>query len=410
MIRNMVQFPEKAYAALTLRPETAATDNPLKLTKGTRHSFFVSIAGYWRMRGFNGAQIEDLLVTVNEVATDEKLSRKEIRLIARGIGKYETLASKHTRCLADVEETEPRFVLDPYIVVRQVNVLEGDPSVGKSSLLAEISACVTAGKKFCGVTPAVTGRVLFFALEDDVSSVFKIRARQQGADQSMIDYVPDFLSLDDQGFEYLHQALSKNRYALVIIDTLTSSLGGSDMNKSSDMAPLLKSLIKIAEMYETAFLVVRHFRKGGSDNPHYAGGGSIAITGAVRSSMFVKLCPENPDERYLAHSKSNGVRNGQTLIFGIQDVPGSRVGKLEWKGTSPLTAEDIMSANPPSQSDIEVAQKFLKKYLSKGPVQAKEVYADAKVEGISERTLNRAKSALRVKSSGGPGSQWSLPH
>jgi hypothetical protein len=62
------------------------------------------------------------------------------------------------------------------------------------------------------------------------------------------------------------------------------------------------------------------------------------------------------------------------------------------------------------------AAEFLRDLLRNGPMRAKEVYASAKANGISERTLNRAKADLGVLSdkTGQPGKDgqewhWMMP-
>jgi len=65
-------------------------------------------------------------------------------------------------------------------------------------------------------------------------------------------------------------------------------------------------------------------------------------------------------------------------------------------------------------SSLAEAKDFLRDLLDDGPVDAKSVLEDAKKNGISERTLDRAKSDLKIKSAKDEGSldgiwKWRLP-
>lgn len=409
MIGEMAKLPTHKIDMLVERVSVEKADSPLIISEGKRNDFLCSIAGYMRFRGLSSYQVNTVLGAVNECALEPPESRKRIQQISYGSANWETQVDKYIEVLSDIEEAPMEYVIPNYIPARAVTTLEGDPAVGKSSLLGEIAASVTTGKDFCGIKPSRTGNILFFAIEDDPASVFKVRARLQGADQSKILYAKEPLSLDDSGIEVMHQAIAQKRYELIVVDTLTASIGHLNMNDGAEMASLLRKLSNIASMYDTSIVVVRHLRKGGSENPHYAGSGSVAITGAVRSAMMVKLSPDNPSQRYLAHSKSNGPKRSSTLIFSIEGVVGEEIGRLVWEGTSSLTAEDVATLKLPSGSESAKAESFLREYLARGPRKAKDVLDEAKRRDISERTLNRVKADLGVTSSGGPNSKWEMP-
>ncbi len=362
-----------------------------------------------RHRGLNSDQVENVLMETNKSVLNPPETRKRIQQISHGSAKWETEADKYIKVLSDIVEAPMEYVIRNYIPARVVTALEGDPSVGKSSLLGEIAASITTGKDFCGITPSRTGNVLFFSIEDDPASVFKARARLQGADDSKIAFASEQLDLNEHGFEVLHQAIAHRRYELIIVDTFTASIDGMNMNDGSLMSSLLKKLRAIAQTYDTAIIIVRHLRKGGSENPHYAGSGSVAITGAVRSAMMVKLSPDNPAQRYLAHSKSNGPKRSSTLVFSIDGVEGEEIGKLNWHGPSSLTAEDVAALKLHSASEAAKVESFLKNYLASGPRKAKDIFVEAENRQISERTLNRVKAELGITSTGGPNSKWELP-
>ncbi len=356
------------------------------------------MAGYFKHRGLDNKQIHGLLKKLNKQACSPRLEEDELESISYGCSKYESSFEHKTSCLYDEEEKDPEFVIKPYICVGEPNMLEGDPGCGKSTLLGEIAASVTTGKAFCGITPQRTGNVLFFAIEDNPNSVFKTRARLQGADQKKIYFVNDYLSLDEEGFNYLEDALSKKRFELVIIDTFTSVLGNRRVNDNGDMAQLVKRIRNVARQHDTAIILVRHLRKASTDNASYAGSGAVSIMGGARSSLIMKRCPENKDLRYLAQNKCNGVKEGQTLSFQITDAPDTEIGQLVWKGKSDLSADELLMLKPQKENERERAKLFLQKILSKKPLTSKVLEDEALENDISKMTLKRAKTDVGAKS------------
>lgn len=400
MILEMTELPREMVNILLDDKQLDKENIPLVIPEGQRHKHLVSLAGYFRSKGYDENQISSFLTTANSVSFSEPLLKKEVTNIVHGCGRYDSLYEKITVNLADVEEKPVECVIAPYISKHDANILEGDPGAGKSTLLGEIASCVTTGKEFCGIKPSVTGNVLFFAIEDNPSTVFKTRARLQLADCSKIDFVSNYLALDDEGFDYLEEALSRKRYALVIIDTLTAALGNRNMNDGAEMAKLLRQLTDVARSHETTFLVVRHFRKAGAEQAGHAGMGSQAIMGGVRSSMMLKVCPNGSGTRYFAHSKSNGLKNGKTLTFSIQNAPNedTEIGQLVWTGDSEMSADDLMFVKREKETELGRAIKFLETTLCHKPVKAKTIEAEAVEHGISDKTLQRAKKEINIKS------------
>lgn len=397
---EMVKLPEDKMVILLKDTKRDKTQKGLRIREGGRHSHLVSLAGFYRHKGYSQEQICTLLEAANPVTFAMPVSGDEIESIANGCGKYGSLYDEYTVNLDDVEERAIECIVAPYISRYDTNILEGEPGAGKSTLLAELVACVTTGKEFCGLKPDVTGDVLFFAIEDNLGTVFKARARLQGADFTKIDVVDGYLGLDDEGFNYLEQALSQKRYVLVIIDTLTSSLANVNMNDGGDMARLIRKITQMARDYQTTFLAVRHFRKAGAEQAGHIGMGSIAITGGVRSSMMLKVCPDDRSKRYLAHNKSNGLKCGDTLSFVIQNAPEEKsgIGQLVWTGKSALTAEDLLLMNKKREQKKDEAAEFLEEILASGPVDSVIIEKRAVDRGLAIATIRRAKEYLGIKS------------
>jgi hypothetical protein len=140
---------------------------------------------------------------------------------------------------------------------------------------------------------------------------------------------------------------------------------------------------------------VRHIGKARRDKALYAGLGSIDITAAMRSVLFLGADTENDQRRILAQSKANNAGLGASLAYRIVSVDhalltptGDRVTveapRLDWDGLSPLTATDQ-------------AREFLRELLTDGPMLAEEVSAAAKQAGIAMATIRRAKPLAGIQ-------------
>jgi hypothetical protein len=76
-----------------------------------------------------------------------------------------------------------------------------------------------------------------------------------------------------------------------------------------------------------------------------------------------------------------------------------REGCFNWTGECSLTTGHLLAgdAEPDTSGALGEAEDFLRQMLTDGPVPGKRVQAEARVSGISEATLRRAKKKLGVK-------------
>ena len=88
-----------------------------------------------------------------------------------------------------------------------------------------------------------------------------------------------------------------------------------------------------------------------------------------------------------------------SMAFHIESAPNG-AGRIVWDGESAHAASDllVLPQSKKEHSALEVAKEFLWNLLADGDQLAEVVFREAEQEGISTSTLNRAKSALGVKS------------
>jgi archaellum biogenesis ATPase FlaH len=336
---------------------------------------------------------------------------KDHDALVRKVNKISQIGEEtRTISLVDVQAQEMSWLWEFYIPRGMISIIDGDPGTGKSFLTCDLTARVTRGWAMppCSDRTPVTkpGAVLLINFEDDLARTIKPRILDAGGDTRLVrmldlktpdgtERIPTFP--DD--LPELERIIKKYRIKLVIIDPLMAALNNVkvDSYKDSSIRSLLAQVKLVAENTECAFLFVRHLTKDGKEkNPIYRGGGSIGISGACRSGFLLAKHPQNDRVRVLASTKTNLEKDPASLAFTIEDK------KVTWSGEEQLTASDLVrgctdKGRPPNE--VQAATDWLASYLENGARQAKKLKNNALKAGHKLRTLERAKSNMKIVSS-----------
>ncbi|MBK8799369.1 MAG: AAA family ATPase [Anaerolineales bacterium] len=152
----------------------------------------------------------------------------------------------------------PRFVV-PDLLPAGLTILAGRPKLGKSWLALQVAAAVGSGQAVLDQM-ADAGGVLYLALEDTPGRL-KERALKQGIPAAAaITFYTAWAPLTQQGLVDLLLAAGQG-YRLIIIDTLSRSMGRADPMDAVDMTLLLSSLQRLAARHDLALLLIDHHRK-----------------------------------------------------------------------------------------------------------------------------------------------------
>jgi hypothetical protein len=235
-------------------------------------------------------------------------------------------------------------------------------------------------------------RPRFDALGGNAKRFHLLKGSVEGAGDSTIR---SGITLKDVAL--LEAALEQTGAKLIVIDPLQSYLGAEiDAHHSNETRPVMDGLIGLAESHGACVLVVRHLSKASSGRAIHRGLGSIDLTGAVRMEMIAGSAAGDPNSRALVQIKNNVGQRAESLGYEILGV--EMEARLEWRGKSRLTAEDLLApdAEGEGRSDIAEAVDFLRSHLSDGPKPQKDLEAES---GIPERTLQRAFKRLGGKRS-----------
>lgn len=323
--------------------------------------------------------------------------------------------------LADVAPERVEWLWEGRIPKGKLTLVDGDPGLGKSNLTTDAAARITAGRPWPDGSPCEKGGVVLMNAEDGLADTIRPRVDAAGGDVSKVlalATVPEedgedrLLSIPED-LPIIERGIRQVEASLVVVDPFMAFLSGNaNSHKDQDIRRALAPLAKLAERTGVAVVIVRHLNKATGGNALYRGGGSIGIIGAARSALLVAEDPEDESRRVLASLKHNLSEPAPSLAFSITTAANGAA-RVEWKGETTFGAHDLLRApvDDEEKSALSEAMDFLRDELGDGPMAAKSVQKNAHDARITDATLRRAKSALKVKSvKEGDGSwSWHIP-
>jgi hypothetical protein len=306
-----------------------------------------------------------------------------------------------TTKLSEIQEETVEFLTFPYIALGKLSLITGDPNVGKTHLALAIASSVTTGEPLPWelsrgkIAPA---DVIFESMEDGYGDTVKPRLLRLGADCERVHIINEGaypLTLDDPRIE---SAIVKTGAKLVIFDPLTAYCNGFEMSNSGGIRPILTRLADVAARTNCAIIAICHLNKLGGKS-QYRTLGSIDIQAIARSVITVGKMPDDEEIRCFVHGKSNLTAPGKSQAYGFDETTG-----VVFLGPVDITLDELLDGklNPKKQqkasSQLDVAKQFITTAMSNGVASAAEIKALAESAGISKNTLDRAKSALGIRS------------
>jgi hypothetical protein len=323
--------------------------------------------------------------------------------------------------LSEVEPEVVSWLWPGRVAFGKITMLDGDPGLGKSTMALDVAARVSSGGVMPGChEPIAAAGVVILTAEDGLADTVRPRLDAAGADVERVVALQvnpatgDPLMLPDH-MDLVQAAIERVSAKLVVIDPIMAFLSEKvDGHKDQSVRRPMAHLMGLAERTGAAVLVVRHLNKGAGGSAMYRGTGSIAFIGAARSGLMVGRDPDDPERRVLASVKCNLAKQPESLAFRVEAADGAS--RIVWEGSTPLTADDLVSVSSDSEQHgaVAEAEAFLRAVLRDGPRLVKDVKRLAREADISERTLRRAKDNLKViayqeRGTKHPGWTWKLP-
>lgn len=306
------------------------------------------------------------------------------------------------RLVSEVEREPIHWVWPGRLAQGKLTILDGDPGLGKSTLLYDLAARITTGRPMPDDTITEQGGVLILSAEDGIADTIRPRLEAAAADLSrclVVQLLPETdgpgrvpILPDDLGL--LEHAARRVDARLLIIDPLMAHLGSATNSyRDQDVRRVLAALSAFAEQCALAVAVVRHLNKMSSGSALYRGGGSIGIIGAARVGLLVGRDPEDEDRLVLASVKNNLARMPASLAFRVASAPADpTTSRIVWEGPSSRSAEDLLSGSGfKMPSVIDEAVSWLEVQLQEGPRPAAMLFEAAEAAGIKKYALQRAR-------------------
>lgn len=331
-------------------------------------------------------------------------------------------------CRASEVKMEPiTWLWDGWLARGKLHVLAGVPGLGKTTLSLALAATISRGGLWPdGAKCREPGNVLIWSGEDGINDTLAPRLAAMGADLSRVHFVKDVTEYTEDSQRTVREfdpaqdmprliaaAESVGDVRLLIIDPVSLSVAG-DSNKNSEVRRGLAPLTTFAEQLGAAVIGISHFSKGTAGrDPLDRVTGSLAFGAAPRIVLGAARITEQSEEgetrdggHVLVRIKSNIGVSGGAIEYQFDQVQiegGITASRVVWGKIIDGSARDILSQAEQTdeqydeRSAKEEAAQFLRTLLADGPVDASQVYREAKDAGHAQRTLFRAKQDLRVQ-------------
>jgi hypothetical protein len=328
--------------------------------------------------------------------------------------------------LSEVEPERIDWLWPGYLPLGKLVVLDGDPDQGKSVITVDWAARITTGSPMPdGAVPA-KGAVLILSAEDGLADTIRPRLDTAGSDPDQVITITEIgegpaarpVTLPGDLAE-IERVIIASGVILAVVDVLMAYLSGEvNSHRDQDVRRALRPLAAMAERTRCCVVVIRHLNKSGGQSAIYRGGGSIGIIGAARAGFMVGADPDDQsgETRVLAPIKTNLARRPPALAYRLTEDQDHHIVRVEWLGPSDRGAADLLADGEEREEQTErnEAVRWLIGYLDDhgGEAAPGDATQAAKLAGISERTLRRArhKAGVELSQAGFPAvSVWRHP-
>ncbi len=316
--------------------------------------------------------------------------------------------------LSDVKPIPVDWFWKGRLALRKLHLLDGDPGLGKTTLLLDIAARLTKKQRMPeDDSPPLEGGVVLISLEDGLEDTLQPRLARAGADLTKIVSI-GFIPTTDPGknqeyprpfnlandLDLLEQAIKRVNAKLVIIDPIMAVIGSKDTYKDNEVRAALAPLQGLAEKMGVAVVMIRHFTKNGGEHAIYRGGGSIAFMGLSRIGLMVTKDPDDENKCILANIKNNLAPLASSLSYIITTSSDDLRPYIEWQGKSAYTVQELMGT-PTGANRQEILKLLREKGKPMAPTDVWKILVednpDLKPDNVTT-TMYRMKQAGQLES------------
>jgi hypothetical protein len=273
--------------------------------------------------------------------------------------------------LGGVQSKRTRFLWEKMVPQSAVTICAGRGGTGKSTFLLWLAGRINRGE-LPGELAGTPHSVLYVSHEDSLEEVVVPRADANGVDRDL------FYSLGIQSKEVggivmpnlpedlplIRKAIEETGAKVLIIDPITSTLGGGDNDKMADVRRVVDPLNQMAGELGVSVIGIAHFRKGGGSQSDLISG-SHAWRDAARCVMlFAK--DEEQNATVMTLEKINSGEAGKSFQYRLDIVEQltdegtlTDVGRIVWEGDSASSVGDIINHEAERKKQGGLANELL---------------------------------------------------
>lgn len=301
---------------------------------------------------------------------------------------------------SDITTAPVEWLWYPYIPYGKITLVQGDPGVGKSTMILDLVSRISRG----GATPDGSKsfqiqKVIYQCSEDGRQDTIKPRLEASGANCNNIAFIDEDvvqLTLDSS---ILRDAISEFKARLLVIDPFQAYVNtDADISSAVKARKIMQQLNIWASTFNCAIVLVGHLTKGSVSNELYRGLGSIDVAASARSVLQVYKNKEELDLIVLHHVKSNLAPIGSDSEFRITK---DRI--VDWVncvGQEPDMVSDAVMIDTVkvAANKVEMISAIMVDRLKDGPVEASVMDEFFNQMDVSRKTIMKAKHIVGVKS------------
>lgn len=367
-----------------------------------------AVEGVWIVLG-DGNDIEHLYM--HERPLTDLIPLDIAAMVAEDEAEAAEEDAPRTLDLHDLEEIEVeplRFLWEDVIPSRGCTLMAGRGGVAKSTFALYLAGKITRGT-MKGDLFGKPATVLYVSHEDSLSQVVKPRAIANDVDISRlkilgirvkelgdVSVVPNL----PQDMPLLREAIERTGAKVVIIDPITSTLGG-DNDKMADVRQVMNPLTALCEELDVTILAIAHFRKGSGHASDMISGSHAWRDTARASLLFAKEEADSvPDgdvpKTIITLDKANYAPDSVSYSYHVEEhlVPNregsmTRTTRVIWGGQSDVTVGQIINRENEKGKQGGLANEIIE-YLRSfdgRAVETKDIVSMFAVGGVAPATV-----------------------
>lgn len=307
--------------------------------------------------------------------------------------------------MANVKPERVSWLWPGRIPFGKITILDGDPGLGKSTVMLDIAARLSTGRELPGGGQHPPSGTVVMMIEDGLADTVAPRLINAHADMTLIGALG---TVDDgkggqkmpsfpECIADIANVMPLVDAKLLVIDPIFNHLGEGNAHRDQDVRAALTPLAYFAEQTGLAVVLLRHLNKAATIDALYRGQGSIGFIGVARSGLMGAKDPDDPERRLIASTKSNLGPTPPTLAYRLASCDNGAA-RVDWDGISTHTAQTMVQQDRDQEGGaLGEAVAFLRELLADGPMLGRTVKQRARDHDISEATLRRARTQLGVK-------------